>query len=294
MKYLLLCFLFLIGCGGSSSGQPCNGKECAVGVRLVHIQSEKSFNYQDAEKIVALAIEFLNANTTLDLVYKGGESIADPFPGTATLENWLKGSVRFNKLRLFLSRNNIGSNFKKREITIIIDQPLVDENGVIYTAGRSNICNLYKRGLISLTYATPFTNNDPNAGSYGRTKEEMIVRSANTTTHEIAHGLGARHKECEDLLCIMLPYSTSLVHEGLLGLFYVLPETNRETEVCTRRETRREILFCRRNTMTRKQLRNCKRKRKIKNIRLRDVKFKENQFRSIEHDNHIGCNLRRA
>jgi len=270
-------------CGGSSSASPCNGKECAVGVKLVHIQNERAFEFIEAEEIVRLAIEFLNANTTLDLVYKGGESIADPFPGTATLENFRGSKERFVKLRTYLDKNNIGGNAKNRELTVVIDQPLVDNNGIIYTAGRANICSLYQNSLIGITYATPFTNNYPSAGSYGRSKEEMLIRSANTTAHEIGHQLGALHKDCEDDLCIMRSSRTKFIHDGLNGLFYVFSESNNEMEVCTRRETRRKVLTCR----TKLNRRRCKKRARIRNIRLRDVRFRENHNRSLGHT----CNL---
>ena len=140
-----------------------------------------------------------------------------------------------------------------------------------------------------MTHATPFTNSFLTSGSFDRTPEEMFNRSANITAHEILHNLGAPHYEANDCTdCIMTISFRQDIHLEPSN-FITSAQTINTTEICVRRQTRRAIVTCRRKDLSRRRFIRCKRRKRVRNIRLRDVKFKENRVRefSVEHS----CNL---
>lgn len=280
LTILLTLTIWSCGGGGSSSASPCSGKECAIGIKMIHIDSELSFDYLTAELIVRESIRYLNENTTTQFVYKGGSVMPDPDPSSATLDTFLKGNARLKMFEHILYKNpGIGGNYKARELTIIIDRPLLDGD-IVYTAGEARICALYQRGSAGVSYIAPKTNSHATASSKDRTLQEMINRGIDVTAHEIGHLAGARHRNC--FMCLMNEVSANPF--GDINQTVVSEETNREIEVCTRRETRRKVLTCRAKLNRRR----CKKRARIKNIRLRDVKFKEKHNRSLE--SHT-CNL---
>jgi len=284
MNKLILALIIFASCGGggSSQAQPCGDVDCPIGIKMVHINSELNFNLIDSEKIMNEAINFLNTNTTLTFNYVGAISMEDLNPETATLENFLNNKKRFRDYETFFWDNpNVGGNYKNREFTMIIDRPLIDSNGIRYTAGRAKICALYERGSIGVSYVTPLANPRPTSASYKRPFSELFNRAVTVTAHEIGHLSGAYHKDsCP--FCIMHP---SGGHDAFaeVNTFKVSEESNNEMEVCVRRETRRAIISCRDRTNKRRKLRRCKKRKGVRHVRLKDVKFVG--VRSLEPSN---------
>lgn len=285
MKNIILTILVtstIWSCGGGSSdAQPCGKADCPVTIKMIHIQNEKNFNYYESAKIVHRAIEFINTNTEIKLIYNTSESIADPFPDFYNLRDFYKFESRYKKLERFLYDNRLLGRFNKRELTVIIDRPLEDDDGVIYTAGRAFICAMYQP-KIALAHVTYQTNNKTSSGSYNKTYEQMFNRAVNLVSHEILHNLGAEHYEIGDCPeCIMPPSFLQDVH--LDPKFFIASmQTVNSANKCVKRETRRAIVTCRRKTKSRKHLRRCKARKRVRRIRLRDVKFREKRFRGLK------------
>ena len=277
-KILITILITMLSCGGGGGGadaQPCGAKECPVKIHMVHIEGFKSFDFLTAEEMVRNAINFLNQNTTIQVEYASGVSIADPLPETGNVKDFGTKDERFIILRnYFIDNRSIGGDFRKRELTVVVDKPLFDDDNVAWTAGRAHICALYAKYSLAVSYVTPFTNPNPEAISFNRTFEEMFNRGSNIIAHEIGHNLGADHESATCQLCIMNGTSRGNIHDDIMN-FLVSGNSLNDIERCIRRETRAQLLRCESRTLFNiKQRKRCKKRFDIKKIRKRDVAYR--------------------
>lgn len=290
---IILC-IALASCGGGSGGaeaQPCGTKDCPVKIHMVHIQGRRSFDFATSEKMVRNAINFLNQNTTIQVEYASAVSIPDPRPNTGHLKDFGTKDERFYVLRNhFVDNRSIGGNYRKRELTVVVDKPLFNDDDVMYTAGRGHICALYEKYSLAVSYVSPYTNKYPSAGSYGKSFEEMFNRGSNIIAHEIGHNLGADHESADCNLCIMNGNRTSEFHNDIMN-FLVTGNSVNDMEKCIRRQTRGQLLACQSRTISnRKRRRRCKTRFGIRNIRKKDVAYRGTfgTSRMLENDNVVG------
>lgn len=289
---IILSVLTICSCGSGSSdvkAQSCGDKDCKIKIHMVHVAGNKSFDFITAEKMTRKAIDFLNSNTTIEIEYSTGVSVPDPRPDTGNINEFGTRNERYHVLRdFFIDNRSIGGNWKKRELTVIVDKPLFNSDGEIYTAGRADICAIYNKFGIAVSYVTPFTNSNPASSSYNRSFEEMFNRGSNIIAHEIGHNLGADHESSNCNFCIMNGNGRPDFHSDIMN-FFVSENSNNDMEKCLRRNLRRQILLCERKTLFNiKRRKRCKRKFNLQGIRKRDVAYKGEfqTIRQLQNNDH--------